>query len=164
MELFLTGNEPRVLSNKRPRALYVVGPDMDLALVKSLVPKDQVLMEINGERYWSALKHPLVAEAPWEIVENTVGDKDGHATGQLVLKHPKVSQPLVLDYEHLVEIENTPDKKTFHPAVWSIVNPSLAEGVLYVVLQMVAFRIPEDRLEQFFPARFDVNSFMEALE
>lgn len=166
MELIYKENEPRILTNKRPRALYVVGADLDIDLVKSLVPEDQVLMEVNGARYWTALKNPLVAEYAWIVVENNYSDIDGKPVGQLVLRHQKVKQPLTLDYRDLVPHESPKGKKIVQPAVWAITNPTLQEGILYIVLQMVAYRLPEDRVSAVFPpmSEADTHNFMEALE
>jgi hypothetical protein len=143
---------------------YVIGPDMDLHLVKTLIAGDQVLMEINGVRYWSPLTNPMVAEHPWEVLENTAVDRSGRAAGRIVLRHPKVQEPFVLDYDDLLETERPEGGKMIQPAVWATTNPRLQEGVLYVFLQMVAYRLPEDRVERDFSSKFELSHFTDALQ
>jgi hypothetical protein len=168
MELFYEKNKAKLLSARRPRALYVAGPDMDIDLVSTLVPGDQVLMEINGARYWSTLKNPLVAEHPWEVLENTFENDGGELTGHLSLRHPNVSHPIVLKYRDLAATERPenekPNRKTTQPAVWVMTNPKVRSGQLYIILQMVAYRLPEDHVERVFPSKYDAETFVTMLQ
>ena len=125
---------------------YVVGPDLDIDLCKSLVAGDQVLMEVNGVRYVDGARNPMVASDVWEVVEN---EWEGDVPeGQLVLKHPKVSRPIVLDYSDLITANS--------PAVFKTTNDKqahkeLPDGSLFVILQMAAYRLPAKRVQTVFP-------------
>lgn len=154
----------KVFTTKRPGIRYVVGPDLDVDLCKSLAPGDHVLVEVNGGRYWTQQHNPMVAEEPWEVVENEWhGDK--HPEGQIVLKHKRVPQPLVLSYKELLAQPKS------NPAVFKTSNArqkhdALPEGPLFVILQLVAYKLHEDKVAVEFPmpSRRMMEEFVETLE
>jgi hypothetical protein len=161
-----------VVATKRPGLRYVVGPDLDVDLCKSLVPGDHVLLEVNGGRYYTEQKNPLVAEEPWIILENDWFDEQSVADGptartkprgQLVLKHGRVAHPVILDYDQLLNLPKG------QPAVFKTTkgkNEHLPDGPLYVILQLIAFKLTEDRVDEAFPMMTQAmhDEFLEILE
>lgn len=143
------------------KILYVIGADIDVDLCKSLVPGDQVLMEVNGGRYYTEQKHPFVAEEPWLVVENDWLDDNG-LLGQLVLRHSKVPWPMLLNYQ-------TAHIQTGQPIVFKAIrekNHHLSEGPLFIVLQLVAYKQTESKISEEFPylEKEEILAFQEAME
>lgn len=148
--------QARIMATKRPRPLAVVGPDLDADLLEKLTPGDKLLMEVNGTRYWSGAACPLVAEFPWEVVENV--HSSGTNDGQLVLKHPRVRKPFILNYSKLLKVNKG-------PAVFceqSLPDMTI-KGPFFVILQMVAFGLTENKVSEMFPNRLSMDAFKALL-
>lgn len=163
----------KIVSVARPELRYVIGPDLDLDLCKTLVPGDHVLAEVNGGRYFArktcadrAQTCPLVAEKPWIVKENQ-WNGDGHDTkGHLVLKHDFVERPLILDYTTAIKQAAKNQPTVFRSTNNVQRHEYLPQGHLYVILQMVGHKLPEDRVTIDFPVltQATMAEFLEALK
>lgn len=161
-------------SHKRNTAIcHVVGPDLDIELCKSLSDGDMVMMEVNGGRYWTSQRNPMVVEEPWVVVRNdwvsgsvpagNVLEASESTDGQLILSHSKCKS-IVLSYNDLltpptgVAVFQTSNDKQSHK--------DLPKGILRVILQMVAYRLSNEQVDKQFPmpSDMDINAFGEALE
>jgi hypothetical protein len=161
--------QPTYMAVKRPKRMAVVGADLDIALCSSLTAGDKILMEVNGARVYSTSANPMVVEHPWEVVSNdyegeTKGGKLVRHTGHLVLRHPNVESEFRLAYDSVVAWKDS--QKRDQPCVFVEMNDQIGEGTLYVILQMVAYYVPENVVEDLFPSPgIDVlEQFQDALD
>jgi hypothetical protein len=122
---------------------WVIGGDLDPELVRSLVPGDQLLCEMNGARIYSRLRCPLAAEDPWSVVSNNLA--------KLVLQHPRIPRPLRLPYERLLRLPPN------QPAVFQIRDQTLSPGPIYVLLQFASYRLPLPEIIKNYPLSLDVE-------
>lgn len=148
------------MTAKRPKCLSVIGADLDMDLCRALVEGDKVLMEINGTRTFSTQRNPLIADFPWEVVSNRWHRKDKIVNGQLTLKHPSHPSNVVLDYSHAIKTARK------QPCVFVEEDASIVPGQLFVILQMVGFRISEDQVDVVFPPLkpSELTGFRDALK
>jgi hypothetical protein len=116
------------------RAFHVVGPDIDVDMLRTLTDGDQVLAEINGARLFSnAPVKSVASDHPWTVVSHEPGDK-------LVLSNPLCANDLTLDYSALLTTTAT------QPAVFMQTRDDGLPGPLFVILQMIAYRAVETDL------------------
>jgi hypothetical protein len=58
----------------RSKRYHIVGPDIDLDMLRVLTPGDKVLTEMNGARLFSTSNVPAIADDhPWTVVANEPG-------------------------------------------------------------------------------------------
>jgi hypothetical protein len=152
----MTSSERTNHLTKRPTKTHaVVGPDLDIDLCGALCSGDRVLLESNGMRIWSRSTHPLIDDFPWEVVSNSYARNGKIHAGELVVKHQRYKQPLRLIYAQAFQVEQN------HPCVFITSSPEIQSGMLFVVVQMVAFYATPTMVRQMFPEPplSEMNSF-----
>ena len=136
---------------------------MILAFARPSPSATKVLVEVNGMRIWSSTSNPLVDDFPWVVESNDFEQNGSLYAGHLVVRHPRFKQPLRLDYSQMLHNQRN------QPCVFIETHPEIQEGMLYVILQMVAFLchaqdgpadVPHAALIciEFIPRAFEVRS------
>jgi hypothetical protein len=120
---------------------WIIGADLDPALVRALVRGDKVLCEMNGRRSYSRLGCPLAAEEPWTVVLNE--------PDELVLHHPWMPRPLRLPYGNMLRVAS------HDPAVFLIRDQNLSAGPIYALLQFASYRLWLSEIGKMFPLSAD---------
>jgi hypothetical protein len=130
----------------------VVGADLDISLVKTLVEGDNVLLEMNGMRMFApqGIDCPLLSEQPWSVVSN-----DGRL---LKLSHPRIKDELTLPYECLI-------RSNLSPAVFRIMNPAYGtDGPIFVILQFIGHYLAPEEAATTFQNHFNESRAREEFE
>jgi hypothetical protein len=108
------------------RLLNVVGPDFDLALLKTLQPGDHVMVELNGSRLFSS--NPIASEYIWTVLDIN--------SDSITIEHPRLKDDkVILEYRHLV---SQPDSTG--PAVFMIQGDAFRLPEVFIVLQMISHK------------------------
>ena len=133
--------------SERKSEYSVAGCDLDISLVKSLLPGDKVILEMNGSCVPES-EHPL-ASSSWTVIQNS-------SDLLRVTNRMGVDLDIDLPYENIVNLD---------PAVFRIFNSSLGtSGPIYVLLQFISYRATLNEIKERYTTSFDENVCLDALE
>ena len=145
-------------TNHKSATFSIVGPDVDLDMLRVLTPGDSVLAEINGSYLYATPPNPKIATRyPWTVEYNEPGD---HLIISNQFPTDQDRTYLQLNYSDLItSSEHQP--ALFHITSGSLVSPTVPE--VWIVLQLVSCKTVTSGVCQF-QAPFAEDDFREYLD